>query len=191
MLDLDRPPPAEDVGGGDMERVLLHTPLLRLSNGQMRRGRLMEAIVRCSSGGQQQGPGHLLVLTQPYNGLDARTRALVSKVLGQLHLAKSPRILLFLRTQDTVPDFITHIARVHEDGRVECGEKQDISIASSTQSGEKEGGYEVVKSNAAARVGRGDADGEELVKLTGVDVLYGGNKALDVSKLHCCVSSSV
>ncbi|CEH11809.1 Predicted transporter (ABC superfamily) [Ceraceosorus bombacis] len=193
MLRLDRPPPASDVAGvrkHEQSTALLHTPLIRLSNGQMRRARLMDALVRCSSvpgsasNSAQAGPGALLVLSQPYNGLDAPTRSLLSDILQERHAARDPRILLFLRAQDEVPDFITHVTFIDQDGRVRAGEREemlDVMRRQANSDAHAQGSYALVKQLATSKrnepsLGQSSAP---LVKFTNVGVKYAGKMALD------------
>ncbi|WFD32590.1 hypothetical protein MSPP1_003638 [Malassezia sp. CBS 17886] len=91
---------------------LLQRPLVALSNGQSRRARIFQALV---SGAQ------LLVLDEPFTGLDPPTRAEVADLLAELHAARAPRVVLILRDQDVVPSFITHTLRVDDDGNVALG----------------------------------------------------------------------
>lgn len=199
MLRLDRPPPASDVGsasataGKASEQVaLLHTPLIRLSNGQTRRARLLDALVRCAAvpGGSDNqdktGAGALLVLSQPYNGLDAATRALLSTILQERHAARDPRILLILRAQDEVPEFVSHVVFINESGKVHAGEKQEVLqvMRRADQSAARHGSYERVKVLASEQHARTPSSGEALVSFTDVGVQYAGKMALEVSRRY-------
>ena len=51
-------------------------------------------------------------------GLDPSTVEFLSPLLGSLCLAESPRIILALRPQDPIPDWITHVVRLANDFRI-------------------------------------------------------------------------
>jgi hypothetical protein len=169
LLRLDRPPPAEE-SNGDMA-ALLHTPLIRLSNGQMRRARLLEALVRCRL--SPAADSTILVLSQPYNGLDPPTRSLLSSILADRHCASDPRIVLFLRVQDELPAYITHVAQVRDDGSVQAGPR---ALVQQQRDQDSQGGYELLKQNAAQAL---PDTNEPLVSLNGVDIKYVGKSALE------------
>lgn len=46
------------------------------------------------------------------------------KLLGELNEARDPRIIITIRPQDTLPDWITHIARLDGDGFAAGGRAQ-------------------------------------------------------------------
>ena len=60
-------------------------------------------------------------------GLDPPTRKLLSLLLNQLAEARAPRILLSLRPQDTIPNWMTHLICITEDFKVSAqGPKADV-----------------------------------------------------------------
>ncbi|CCH40923.1 Ribose import ATP-binding protein [Wickerhamomyces ciferrii] len=89
--------------------------VMGLSNGQTRRARLARALVR---------EPKLLLVDDPFLGLDPTATSVVSEVLGSL--APNPHVVLGLRYQDEIPDWITHIAVVDETGIITQGEKSQI-----------------------------------------------------------------
>ncbi|GAA5864450.1 hypothetical protein JCM3774_005131 [Rhodotorula dairenensis] len=84
----------------DMSKFL-DLPLITLSNGQTRRARILRALL---------AEPELLILEEPFTGLDPSSRQLLSSLLASLHAARSPRVLLILRPQDQLPAFVTHLA---------------------------------------------------------------------------------
>ncbi|KAH9813276.1 P-loop containing nucleoside triphosphate hydrolase protein [Melampsora americana] len=80
-------------------------PLITLSNGQSRRASIAHALL---SGQDSQNP-HALILEEPYTGLDENSRKEINTLLEGLHKVKSPRIILFLRPQDPIPNYVTHL----------------------------------------------------------------------------------
>jgi len=86
-----------------------------LSNGQMRRARLAKALIH---------EPKLLIIDDPFLGLDPTASSIVSDLLGEL--PPNPHVVLGLRYQDTIPDWITNIAVVDENGVITTGKKTDV-----------------------------------------------------------------
>ncbi|KAK0481784.1 P-loop containing nucleoside triphosphate hydrolase protein [Armillaria novae-zelandiae] len=82
-------------------KKFLDLPLIALSNGQTRRARILKAIWT---------QPELLLLDEPLTGLDVQNRPNLLNLLHSLHQSRSPRVILGLRAQDPVPDWITHVA---------------------------------------------------------------------------------
>jgi ABC-type molybdenum transport system ATPase subunit/photorepair protein PhrA len=79
---------------------LLDMPVANLSNGQTRRARIAKALLR---------KPELLLLDEPFMGLDPATVRGLSDLLFRLAQKSSPRLVLALRPQDAVPQWITHM----------------------------------------------------------------------------------
>ncbi|KAH0588592.1 hypothetical protein J132_08977 [Termitomyces sp. J132] len=97
-------------------RDFLDLPIIVLSNGQTRRARIVKALLR---------KPELLLLDEPLTGLDVQNRPTLLEVLRTLHAAKTPRVILGLRTHDPIPEWITHVAFVHG-SKVVTGPKDDV-----------------------------------------------------------------
>jgi ABC-type molybdenum transport system ATPase subunit/photorepair protein PhrA len=115
---------------------LLDLPLVALSNGQTRRARVVQALLSKPA---------LLILDEPLSalfcvhityahgwnfvvaGLDAHMRPALLNLLYKLHETRQPRVLMGLRIQDPVPDWISHVAFVRN-GRVSVGRKEDVLV---------------------------------------------------------------
>ncbi|KAI0034887.1 P-loop containing nucleoside triphosphate hydrolase protein, partial [Vararia minispora EC-137] len=95
---------------------LLDLPRVALSNGQTRRTRIVQALLTRPA---------LLILDEPLTGLDVQMRPALLKLLQKLHVARAPRVIMGLRPQDPVPDWVSHVALVR-DGEVQTGFKEDI-----------------------------------------------------------------
>lgn len=148
---------------------LLDRPVVALSNGQTRRARILRALL---------GGAEFVVMDEPFTGLDVPTRASLSQLLGTLHARRRPRLCVFLREQDTVPSFVTHILRVDEDGYItQLGDKTKttplLTSASSTTRYAL-GGYDLVKENHARGLGVGQTAAETIVSMHNVSIEYGG-----------------
>ncbi|KAF8980061.1 P-loop containing nucleoside triphosphate hydrolase protein [Cyathus striatus] len=151
---------------GKMElRELLDLPLVALNNGQMRRVRIVKAILR---------KPELLLLDEPLTGLDTHARPLLLTLLHQLHESRAPRIILGLRTQDVIPEWITNVVVVRGGGVI-SGEKGEVleEVRKRERDGKEHtvfvaSGDRFVGERAGEKKG-----GEVLVKMEGVSVKYG------------------
>lgn len=106
--------PLQDIGGKKidpetLERViadlrlgdLVNMPVSNLSNGQTRRARIAKALL---------SDPDVLLLDEPFMGLDPPTLRSLSPMLYDLAEKNSPRLVLALRPQDPIPGWITHLA---------------------------------------------------------------------------------
>ena len=89
--------------------VFLDKPLVTLSSGELRKYQLAKALL---------GSPETLVIDNPYIGLDAGTRTLLTRLLESLTATTS--LVLVLSRPAEIPAFITHVIPV-SDGRM--GEK--------------------------------------------------------------------
>jgi molybdate transport system ATP-binding protein len=77
---------------------LLSLSLIKLSNGQMRRARIAKGLI---------ARPEWLILDEPFMGVDAAGREVISQLLGDL-IARGTRVLLITRP-DAMPDWVTHV----------------------------------------------------------------------------------
>jgi len=120
-------------------------------------------------------------------GLDASSRSLLVSLLEKLHTSRSPRVLLVLRPQDTLPSFISHIALVDSisststsQSNLKLGTRSEILGTKEAQEMLKQGENERKalqerKERQKARSGNREAEkeGKALIELRNVNIVYG------------------
>jgi hypothetical protein len=102
-------------------------------------------------------------------GLDVKNRPTLLSLLHSLHVARSPRIILALRPQDPIPDWITHLALVHQ-GTVTTGKKEDVLASDAVRRAIREETADIGTTSARRN------EGKVLVDMNNVKVSYGERK---------------
>lgn len=74
-----------------------------LSSGEMRKFQITKALL---------GAPQLLIMDNPFIGLDAATRDLLQHLLGELTAMGEVQVIVVLSKTDDIPDFLTHIIEV-------------------------------------------------------------------------------
>jgi len=143
-----------------------------LSNGQFRRARLAKSIYKAPK---------ILLIDDPFLGLDPNATDLVSNVLSQDH---ESAILLGLRIQDPIPSWIDNVVLVNQDGVVKHGPKDELApeleanLDEFKKSQVKE--LENIKKKELAFIERQTAntDNSEIISMRNVNVAHKGKKIL-------------
>jgi molybdate transport system ATP-binding protein len=128
----------------------LPQPFITLSNGQTRRARLARALL---------GKPELLILDDPFIGIDASGRAELSELFAGLVL-DGRRVVLICR-EDAIPGWVTNV--------LECGARNPASESTAER---VQNSSSRIPTSSAAR-------GNVLVELTNVSIIHNGNSILD------------
>ena len=98
-------------------------------------------------------------------GLDFKTRPTLLSLLQSVHVSNDPSIIMGLRLQDPIPEWITHVALV-QDGHVMTGEKTAILEKLNIHA------HEAARSVASVRHRGSSAGGRTLVDMQNINVRY-------------------
>ncbi|KHN98086.1 ABC transporter domain containing protein [Metarhizium album ARSEF 1941] len=88
---------------------LLDLPVTFLSNGQGRRARIARALLTRPE---------VLLLDEPFMGLDPTTVSGLSRLLQSLASKSAPRLVMSARPQDPLPEWITHLIHLRSNCQV-------------------------------------------------------------------------
>lgn len=133
-----------------------------LSTGETRKVLLLKAM--------QQRP-ELLVLDAPFEGLDADSRVVLKELLNSLH-ARGQAMLLVLNRLDEMPEWVTHLAFMHQAELIAQGPKTDM-LAKPELQGLLHFDKPLAEFPPAHRSPLLLAEDEPLIKLTDVSIRYG------------------
>lgn len=154
---------------------LMEMPVANLSNGQTRRARIARAVMEAPE---------VLLLDGPFMGLDPRTLKRLSGVLGRLAERSQPRLVVSLRPEDEVPEWISHVVVVDENLKVlHQGPKGEVLEASKDFLKHSTSSPHASNAQQHSRDGFPKHSpplpkGEALVELNGVRVSYGPKTVL-------------
>ncbi len=84
---------------------LLDKKIILLSSGELRKFQLTRTLLTSP---------RVLIMDNPFIGLDAATRELLFRLLGQLAQREALQIVLVLSMLDDIPEFITHVIPVED-----------------------------------------------------------------------------
>ncbi|KAL6305097.1 P-loop containing nucleoside triphosphate hydrolase protein [Sparassis latifolia] len=141
---------------------LLDLPVIALSNGQTRKARIVQHILNRPS---------VLILDEPLTGLDVGTRRLLLDFLKSLHFSDSPHsphIILGMRHQDLLPEWISHVALISPHRTVKTCTREDMI----------RGGHAHPVVPTASKSPHARQVGTEVVRMADLNVSYGERHVL-------------
>jgi molybdate transport system ATP-binding protein len=136
--------------------ALLDRPLVALSNGELHRLLLARALML--------DPG-LLLVDEPFAGLDAHSRGMLLQILDDLHEQGIGVVLAFAQPED-LPEGISHIIEVQEHRILYAGQRRELHRPSARKA-------------VAVSTHDSPADGPPLVEFRDVTVKQGAVILLD------------
>jgi molybdate transport system ATP-binding protein len=154
FADADEPLTLEQFLGPNCSRVAkqlgieaqLPLSFMKLSNGQTRRARIAQALL---------AHPELLILDDPFLGVDAAGRAEIAELLGGL--VKQGLRLILICSPDAVPSWVTHRVELHREGEAPAEPREPLFC---------EGGS------------AGASPSREIIELRNVSVAHGGRTIL-------------
>ena len=142
-------------------RPMLDKYIVMLSSGELRKFQLAKALL---------GRPKVLILDNPFIGLDASTRDLLKELLQTLILKTHLQVILMLSREEEIPHFITHIVRVED---LVCFPKQEYSCSAFCQREEAE-----LLESASEKSQKHKVDVPEIIRLNKVSIRYGDRTIL-------------
>lgn len=141
-----------------------------LSNGQMRRARLARALLK---------KPRMLLIDEPYLGLDPTARNVLSDVLEIL--PPNPHVILGMRYQDRFPSWITHVAITDANGIVKQGPIHEVEdTLDHLRRKERERMLATIKTHSLRKK---KVQSQEIVlELDKISIAYNGQTVLDKLK---------
>lgn len=143
---------------------LLQKHIVLLSSGELRKFQLVKVLL---------AHPHVLILDNPFIGLDAGTRWLLMELFHKLITKTKLHLVLVLSKTDDIPSFITHVVKV--ENRI-CGCKMTASEYHALPSMPQEGRLPEEKKQAILNLPAKEISAclpLEMVKLNGVSIQYG------------------
>lgn len=135
---------------------LLDKHIVLLSSGELRRFQLVKSLL---------GNPKVLILDNPFIGLDAATRDLLRGLLKRLVDETHLQVMLLLSRKEEIPDFITHVVPVEN---CICGKKVPLAeFQQGIEACQDEASSVTLSSNISTQEGV-----EEVVRLNKVTIRY-------------------
>ena len=147
--------------------VLMDKPVILLSSGELRKFQLAKALL---------GAPRILIMDNPFIGLDAGARALLGDVLTRLSGLGTLQIVLVLSVERDIPSFITHVVPVAE-------RRVGVKVSREAWLDEGAGVVEEAADGLSERIlglpyAHEAYDSDEVVRLNRVSIRYGDRTIL-------------
>ena len=148
---------------------LLDKYVILMSSGETRKYQLTRTLLK---------DPRVLIMDNPFIGLDAETRDQLKELLTALSRERSLQIILVLSKTDDIPDFITHVVEVKD---MVVGEKQAISDYYAHRQPYPAHVLPKEKEESILHLPYNDKEyhTDEVVKMNAVSIRYGERTILD------------
>lgn len=142
---------------------LMDKYLILLSSGELRKFQLAKTLL---------SDPRVLIMDNPFIGLDAETRDLLKDLLRILSSEKALQIILVLSKSDDIPDFITHVIEVDN---MKASEKMSLNAYMAQRQHVPSRVLSEEKAQAIINLPykSTDYDTQEVVKMNKVSIRYG------------------
>ncbi|MBQ8873845.1 MAG: ATP-binding cassette domain-containing protein, partial [Bacteroides sp.] len=142
---------------------MLSKHIVLLSSGELRKFQLTKTLL--------SNP-RVLIMDNPFIGLDAKTRSLLQQLLQRLIEVTHLQVILVLSKTDDIPPFITHVIPVDH---ITCGQKMFLESYLQSREADPERVLSVEKEQRILDLPYSDAlyQADEVVKLNQVSIRYG------------------
>lgn len=148
---------------------MLDKKVILLSSGELRKFQLTKALLTSP---------RVLILDNPFIGLDAPTRTLLTSLLERLAQREALQVILVLSLVNDIPDFITHVCYVdHKMVLRKLTRDKYLNIISET---EQEESFDALQQSILnLPYTDGNYNSNEVVKLNKVSIRYGDRTILN------------
>lgn len=159
---------------------LLDKYIILLSSGEMRKFQLTRVLLSMPK---------VLILDNPFIGLDEETRLLLSNLLRTIIRESDLQIILVQTKMSDIPDFVTHIIKVENMvvGRKQTANEFFLDAKPAPESVLSKDMRQAVLSLAQKD---GEFDGDDVVEMHNVGIRYGKRQILKDLTMHVLKGSS-
>ena len=142
---------------------LMDKYLILMSSGELRKYQLTKALLT---------DPRVLIMDNPFIGLDAETRDQLKELLTALARERSLQVVLVLSKTDDIPDFITHVVEV-KDMRVGNKMTREEYVAHRQPNPSRVLGEEMEQTIVNLPYKPGEYNSDEVVGMNKVSIVYG------------------
>ena len=142
---------------------LMDKYLILMSSGELRKYQLTKALLT---------DPRVLIMDNPFIGLDAETRDQLKELLTALAKERSLQVVLVLSKTDDIPDFITHVVEV-KDMRVGTKMTREEYVAHRQPNPSRVLGEEMEQTIVNLPYKSGEYNSDEVVGMNKVSIVYG------------------
>ena len=155
---------------------MLDKYIISLSSGELRKLHLVKNLL---------SKPRVLILDNPFIGLDAGTRDMLKELLAKLSEEFRIQIILVLAKVDDIPDFITHIVEVKDRrvlNKIPIKEYTELTSRRSDNDNITEKERETIEEEVAAipfsQIQSAENSSKEVIKFNNVSIRYGSRTIL-------------